>query len=129
MLCFAMPEDSIDENARAAAIGAAELAELQKRSDARGLARLAGHLLAIGLAGTLYALSLGRPKLAVLEPLAALALGFTLVTMFTATHDGVHRTAFRSQRLNDAVAWFADLWSFYNSTFYRPYHDWAHRYT
>jgi fatty acid desaturase len=31
--------------------------------------------------------------------------------------------------VNDAVAWCAGLLCFYNSTFYRRYHQWHHRYT
>jgi fatty acid desaturase len=31
--------------------------------------------------------------------------------------------------LNDAVGWVAGLLSFYNSTYYRYYHSWHHRYT
>lgn len=107
----------------------AELLTLQRRSDGRGLARLAGHLGAIGGSGALYALALERSVPVLLQLGAALALGFTLVTMFAAMHESVHRTAFKSRRLNDAVAWFAGLLSFYNSTFYRPYHGWHHRFT
>ncbi len=102
---------------------------MQKRSDAKGLARLVGHLVAIGAIGALYALSLAHASPRVLQLLAAIAFGFTLVTMFAAMHEAVHRTAFRSPRLNDGVAWFAGLLSFYNSTFYRPYHGWHHRFT
>ncbi len=110
-------------------IAPGDLATMQQRSDARGLLRLAGHLGAIGVAGALYgsALAYGAPFL--LRALGALALGFTLVTMFAAMHESVHRTAFRSRALNDGVAWFAGLLSFYNSTFYRPYHGWHHRFT
>ena len=55
--------------------------------------------------------------------------GFTLVTMFAAMHESIHRTAFKSSWLNDGVGWFAGLLSFYNSTFYRHYHGWHHRFT
>jgi fatty acid desaturase len=119
----AVPRDPTDP------IAASELARLQQRSDARGLLRLAGHLAAIGAAGALYASALARSAPFVLRGLGALALGFTLVTMFAAMHEAVHRTAFRSRRLNDGVAWLAGLLSFYNSTFYRPYHGWHHRFT
>jgi fatty acid desaturase len=44
-------------------------------------------------------------------------------------HEAVHRTAFRSTWLNDAAGWIAGLLSFYNSTFYRHYHGWHHRFT
>src|SRR5882757_1562676 len=124
-----MPEDSNNESARAAPMGAHELVQLQKRSDGKGLLRLAGHLVAIVASGSLYALALERSTSASLEGLAAIAFGFTLVTMFAAMHEAVHRTAFKSQWLNDTVAWFAGLLSFYNSTFYRPYHGWHHRFT
>jgi len=128
MLRYGMAEDSSSESAQPAPISTDELARLQKRSDGRGLMRLLGHLIAIGTCGWLYALSLERPS-SMLRLLAGLALGFTLVTMFAAMHEGVHRTAFKSQGLNDGVAWFAGLLSFYNSTFYRRYHGWHHRYT
>jgi fatty acid desaturase len=117
------------ERQRSAPIAADELRQLQQRSDAKGLLRLAGHLLAIG--GTTFAYALLRARHAPfgVQALGALALGFTLVTMFATMHEGVHRTAFKSRWLNDGVAWLAGLLSFYNSTFYRPYHGWHHRYT
>ena len=87
------------------------------------------HLAVIGAAGWLYTLALGTGAPLVLQALAALLLGFPLVTMFAAMHESVHRTAFESRWLNDSVAWFAGLLSFYNSSFYRPYHGWHHRFT
>lgn len=105
------------------------LERLQRRSDARGLVRLLGHLGAIAGAGYLVYLAESRGTGLLLELVTQSVLGFTLVTMFAAMHESVHRTAFRSQRLNDLVGWFAGLLSFYNSTFYRPYHGWHHRYT
>jgi fatty acid desaturase len=105
----------------------AELAQLQKRSDAKGCARLAWHLAAIAISAYVYAAALAHGR--GLAALAALAYGFTLVTMFAAMHECVHRTAFATRALNDGVAWFAGLLSFYNSTFYRPYHAWHHRFT
>jgi fatty acid desaturase len=117
------------ENQRAAPIAPGELRQLQQRSDAKGLLRLIGHLAAIAIAGAVYTLARQRgASLALLVP-CAIALGFTLVTMFATMHEAVHRTAFRSRALNDSVAWFAGLLSFYNSTFYRPYHGWHHRFT
>jgi fatty acid desaturase len=106
-----------------------DLSRLQRRSDVRGLLRLAGHLVAIAGTGTLYGVTLARSSPLAVQGLAALAFGFTLVTMFATMHESVHRTAFQSRPLNDAVAWFAGLLSFYNSTFYRPYHGWHHRFT
>lgn len=91
--------------------------------------RLAGHLTLIFVSAALYTLALRTPAPLWLQALAAIAYGFTLVTMFAAMHEAVHRTAFRSRWLNDAVGWLAGLLSFYNSTFYRYYHGWHHRFT
>jgi fatty acid desaturase len=134
MLLFEMSQHidvAIDTISRDPAnpIAANELAKLQQKSDARGLLHLAGHLVAIGGTGVLYASAIASPTPFGLRALAAIAFGFTLVTMFAAMHESVHRTAFRSRRLNDGVAWFAGALSFYNSTFYRPYHGWHHRFT
>jgi fatty acid desaturase len=106
------------------------LRRMQHRSDGRGLLRLAGHLAAIGLTAAAYGLALGRPgRHPALIALACVGYGFTLVTMFAAMHESVHRTAFRTAWLNNVVGWFAGLLSFYNSTFYRHYHGWHHRFT
>jgi fatty acid desaturase len=106
-----------------------ELRALQQRSDARGLMRLGGHLAAIGGSGWLYGLSIQRSSSVALIGVCGALYGFTLVTMFAAMHESVHRTAFKTRWLNDAVAWFAGLLSFYNGTFYRYYHGWHHRFT
>jgi fatty acid desaturase len=55
--------------------------------------------------------------------------GITIVTMFAPMHECVHRTAFASRRANAAVGWVAGVLGFYNSTFYRHFHAWHHRYT
>jgi fatty acid desaturase len=102
---------------------------LQQRSDRRGLLRLAGHLAAMGGTGWLHATLVAQPGHAVLDALASVAYGFTLVTMFAAMHESIHRTAFKTRWLNDAVGWCAGVLSFYNSTFYRHYHGWHHRFT
>jgi fatty acid desaturase len=124
-----MQVDTTTQGTAAALVPPDELRRLQQRSDARGLLRLAGHLAAIGGSGWLYALALQRRPSIFLVGLAAIAFGFTLVSMFAAMHESVHRTAFKSLWLNNAVGWFAGLLSFYNSTFYRYYHGWHHRFT
>jgi len=124
-----MDADAAIDDSRAAPVAPDELRRLQQRSDARGLLRLAGHLAAIGGTGYAYARSLASNAPLVLQALAAMALGFTLVTMFATMHESVHRTAFKSRWLNDSVGWFGGLLSFYNSSFYRPYHGWHHRFT
>jgi fatty acid desaturase len=60
---------------------------------------------------------------------AVVIYGFSLATMFATLHECSHHTAFENNRLNDGVAWLAGILSFYNSTFYRRYHKWHHRYT
>jgi fatty acid desaturase len=124
-----MDADAAIEDPRAQPIAADELRRLQRRSDARGSLRMAAHLAIIAAAGWLYALVLGSSASLPLRALAAVLLGFPLVTMFAAMHESVHRTAFESRWLNDSAAWFAGLLSFYNSSFYRPYHGWHHRFT
>lgn len=106
-----------------------ELRRLQQRSDQKGLLRLAGHLAAILGSGALYAAALRHPSVWPLALPAAVLYGFTLVTMFAALHECVHRTAFKSAWLSNAVGWSAGVLSFYNSTFYRYYHGWHHRFT
>jgi fatty acid desaturase len=106
-----------------------QLLVLQRRSDREGLLRLSGHLAAMASSAGLYTWLVQRGANAALVGAAGVAYGFTLVTMFAALHESVHRTAFRSRWLNDAVGWFAGVLSFYNSTFYRYYHGWHHRFT
>jgi fatty acid desaturase len=56
-------------------------------------------------------------------------LGWGLAFAFCAMHECGHRTAFAGRRINDTVAWWAGVLSFYNADFYRRYHQWHHRYT
>jgi fatty acid desaturase len=110
-------------------IAQSELRSLQQRSDARGLLRLFGHVLSIAGSGFVYALAVQRSASLAWHAITALAYGFTLVTGFAMMHECVHRTAFKSRWLNDSVGWLGGLLSFYNSTYYRPYHGWHHRFT
>jgi len=99
---------------------------LSRRSDGRGLLRFAAHLLYLAGSATLVWLSYDRWYL--LIPAMTLH-GFAIVTMFAPMHECVHRTAFKSRRLNDLFGWLAGVLCFYNSTYYRRYHTWHHRYT
>ena len=101
-----------------------ELKTLNTRSNAAGFARLSLHLAVLGVSGFLWGNASGWLKLP-----ALLVYGIGLAMMFCPTHECVHRTAFANSKVNDAVAWWAGLLSFYNSTFYRYYHKWHHRYT
>jgi fatty acid desaturase len=107
-------------------IGVVDLRTMALRSDLRGVAQLSAHLACVAATGTLVWLVL--PFWFLLIP-AMLLHGLTLVTMFAPMHECTHRTAFESPRANDAVGWVAGVVAFYNSTFYRYYHAWHHRYT
>lgn len=99
-----------------------ELGGLNTRSNCQGSIRLGEHLTVTIVSGYLW----------MLHPLAIPLLviyGFSLAAMFAVMHECCHRTAFANNRVNDIVAWWAGVLSFYNSTFYRRYHKWHHRYT
>jgi fatty acid desaturase len=52
-----------------------------------------------------------------------------LVFLFAPLHESVHRTAFRTRRLNDVVAWFAGLVLLLPPTWFRAFHFAHHRFT
>lgn len=108
-----------------------ELQHLNQKSDWKGVRQLAGHLGILALSGALWGLGLGgNPWVPWGIALPALVIyGFSLATMFAPVHEGVHRTVFSRPGWNDALAWGAGLLSGYNSTFFRRYHKWHHRYT
>jgi fatty acid desaturase len=101
-----------------------DLKILNERSNLKGMLQFFGHLAVILASGYLS----GKSHWFIACP-AVVVYGFSLATMFATLHECSHRTAFENNRLNDGVAWFAGLLSFYNSTFYRRYHKWHHRYT
>jgi len=104
---------------------AQQLRPLNQRSNLKGVVRLAAHLFVLCTGAYVWAAS----DVLIIAVPALIVYGASLAFMFCAVHECVHRTAFASTRLNDAVAWIAGLLSFYNSTFYRRYHKWHHRYT
>ena len=83
------------------ATSVAERAFLSKApSDAAGAKRLAAHLFLLAGAGTLLALA--NESWLVLP--AMLVYGLILIALFAPLHECLHRTAFRSRRLNDGLA-------------------------
>ena len=108
-------------------LSAQSLSTLNTKSNLRGWLQLTGHLAVMGISGYLWGTNLPQ-NIGIALP-ALVIYGFTLATMFAPLHECCHRTAFVSNHLNDIIAWFAGLLSFYNSTFYRRYHKWHHRYT
>ena len=106
-------------------LAATELKLLNQKANFPGLVRLLGHLAVIIISGYLW-LTVDNW----LFKLPALVIyGFSLAAMFAPLHECCHRTAFANPRFNDLVAWLAGIFSFYNSSFYRRYHKWHHRYT
>ncbi|WP_049858481.1 fatty acid desaturase family protein [Gloeothece citriformis] len=103
-----------------------ELNALNVRSNRPGWLQLAGHLAVMGVSGYLWGTN--RDHLSIALP-ALVVYGFSIASMFAPMHEFVHRTVFTHYRLNDLMAWLTGLLSFYNSTFYRRYHKWHHRYT
>jgi fatty acid desaturase len=103
-----------------------ELTALNQRSDAAGWRQTLSHFALIVAAAPIWLNgSLPLP----LRLLALVLLGSGLAFCFCAMHECGHRTAFAGRRLNDTVAWWAGVLSFYNADFYRRYHQWHHRFT
>jgi fatty acid desaturase len=111
-------------------ISVQELSDLNTKSNLKGFLQLTAHLAVLSGSGYLWGMQIAHSIDRWYIALPALAIyGFSLAIMFAPLHECSHRTAFATNQINDAVAWFAGLLSFYNSTFYRLYHKWHHRYT
>jgi len=102
------------------------LADLSQKSDAAGLKHLAGHVAAILAAGMLVN---AVADILLLRIPAMVLLGFTLTTLFAPMHECVHGTPFARRRLNRVVGWITGAAVGWNSTYYRRFHAWHHRYT
>jgi fatty acid desaturase len=113
------------------------LQRLNERRDGPGWRQLGFHasmlLLGALLWGAPVPMAVGgvlpAPVLVTLRLAGLLLLGWGLAFGFCAMHECGHRTAFAGKGLNDAVAWWAGVLSFYNADFYRRYHQWHHRFT
>jgi fatty acid desaturase len=103
----------------------AALRSLTHRSDAKGLAQLAGHAALLTI--TALAISASRDS-AWLVP-AMLVHGIALVFLFAALHESIHRTAFANRRLNDVVAWICGALLVLPPAYFRSYHMAHHRHT
>jgi fatty acid desaturase len=110
------PENTIDK---------AALKALSRRSDARGLMQLAGHLAMLGATGTAIAWAGATWWLA-----PALVLhGVVLIFLFSPLHETIHRTAFRSRALNDGLAWICGAVILLPPEYFRAFHFAHHRHT
>ncbi|HVO48244.1 MAG TPA: fatty acid desaturase [Steroidobacteraceae bacterium] len=98
---------------------------LARRSDAQGLLQLGAHAGLLAVTGLGVWASRGHPWM-----VGALLLhGIVLVFLFCALHESIHRTAFASHGLNDAVAWVCGLLLILPPEYFRQFHFAHHRFT
>ncbi|BCG95936.1 fatty acid desaturase family protein [Mesorhizobium sp. 131-2-1] len=100
-----------------------ERSRLTGKSDGPGLIQFAAHFGAILLLGGLIAAKVP------FWPLLMLPQGILIVFLFTLLHETVHRTAFETQRLNDAVARLCSLAIALPADWFRYFHFAHHRFT
>lgn len=101
------------------------LKALAARSDLKGLRQLSCHLLLILAAGYGAYATWGT----VWYGLAALGLGVALIFLFAPLHETIHRTAFKSRWLNDAVGYVAGFVLILPPNYFRAFHLEHHRFT
>ncbi len=111
--------------ARTDLIGTDDLKVLAMRSDRKGIVRMGAHLLIIAAAGWMVTLAGGTAWL-----LAAwVPYGIALAFLFSPLHECVHRTAFRTRRLNDLAAAICGFILLLPANSFRCFHFAHHRYT
>lgn len=108
-----------------AALSDAELLAMKDLSDAPGLRHLASHLLALAVTGAAIVWT-ASPLL--LAPLLVVH-GILLVFVFTPLHESIHGTAFRTPRLNEAVAHAFGFLMLLPPRWFRYFHLAHHRHT
>jgi fatty acid desaturase len=101
------------------------LRRLSRRSNAHGFKQLAAHAFLLVATGSLVWASRGRAWLLPALILHGLVLNFT----FCALHETIHRTAFASRWVNDAVAWVTGAIMLLPPEFFRAFHFAHHRFT
>jgi fatty acid desaturase len=98
---------------------------LSRRSDARGALQLGAHLGLLTATGLLLWSSRGHLWLVA----AWILYGIVLTFLFCALHECIHRTAFASPLLNDAVAWLCGALLVLPPSYFRLFHFAHHRHT
>jgi fatty acid desaturase len=98
---------------------------LSRRSDVRGAFQFGSHLGLLLATGLLVWASRGHPWL--VAPL--ILYGIVLAFLFCALHECIHRTAFASRALNDAVAWVCGALLILPPNYFRLFHFAHHRFT
>lgn len=117
------PERTMDHRDVIASLTNEERSRLTGKSDGPGLIQLAAHFDAILLLGGLIAAKVP------FWPLLMLPQGILIVFLFTLLHETVHRTAFETQWLNDAVARLCSLAIVLPADWFRYFHFAHHRFT
>ncbi len=113
----------IDHKQFLAALTAQQRLELLAKSDVAGLRHLAGHLGAIVLCAVLIVTRVPFWQAVMLIQ------GILLVFLFTTLHETIHGTAFRSERLNSAVAALCGFAVILPPEWFRYFHFAHHRFT
>jgi fatty acid desaturase len=96
-----------------------------QRADAPGLAYLSGHIAALILTG--FGIWLSRETLWIWP--AMLVHGVVLIFLFTPLHECIHRTAFKTRALNEAVAFVIGALILLPREYFRAFHFAHHRFT
>ncbi len=108
-----------------ASLNREQFADLTKRSNVKGLIQLAFHIICFSATTLLIVYSRGGMGL-----LPALFLhGVVLVFLFSALHETIHRTAFKSRRLNDYLARLCGFLILLPPQYFRAFHLTHHRHT
>ena len=116
----------MDESSRPpGAISRAHFVALNRRSDVRGAAQLAGHAAALAATAAVVHVARGTGWLVPAMVVHALVMVF----LFAALHECIHATAFRSRRLNAVVAALCGTLLCLPPRYFRLFHFAHHRYT
>ncbi|TIU33236.1 MAG: fatty acid desaturase, partial [Mesorhizobium sp.] len=115
--------EPVDHRDVIASLSSAERSRLTGKSDWPGLLQFAIHLGAIVGLGVLIAVKVP------FWPVLMLPQGILIVFLFTLLHETLHRTAFETQWLNDAVARLCSLAIALPADWFRYFHFAHHRFT
>ena len=102
-----------------------QLRLLYRRSNVGGLKRLSAHLVLVAIA----AVGVHQTESIQMYVPAAFVLGVVGTFLFAPLHECIHRTAFRSRWLNDAVARVAGFLLLLPPRYFRSFHLSHHRHT
>lgn len=118
-----MQEGEIDHRAVIASLSAGQRKALTGLTNRHGLVRFAVHF------GLILALAAAIHAQVPFWPLLLPVQGILIVFLFTALHEAIHGTAFRSERLNRAVATIAGFLVLIPPVWFRYFHFAHHRHT